>query len=279
MCYGAPSGGKNKIMTPVSLQHLTKATREMFRAAVFTVQFTIRIQRLCLERQRAIQPEEEKAMTNMLNVYFEATRSWLAKEIRAPILSILQDPTLTLAIEAPNKGLKKKFNGLFARKQINSTHNILQLKVDANITPRVRVKGIVDAIFKTTEKTSSVPDAILKFLSKLASDGVYFPPEYLSEEEKSGLEFNVLGATRNMSVDDLSHSRFNLVTLAFVLARVAVPNLVLQPWTCGIGGRVRPAKQVEGNLKILATALYVLCMEVVPFLPEKPSYPNPRAVS
>ncbi|KDO20656.1 hypothetical protein SPRG_13409 [Saprolegnia parasitica CBS 223.65] len=174
--------------------------------------------------------------------------------MRLPVLSILQDPTLVLSMRAPETSLKKKFGSLLARKQASAPESILQLKV--------RIKGLVDALVKTTEKP--IPKAILQFLAKLTSDGVYFPPNYLSATERVGLEFNALGATRNMATD----ARFDLVVVGFVLGRVVVPYVVLQPWTSGIGGRARPHKQVEANLKLVATSLYVLCTRLVPLLPE-----------
>ncbi|EQC36464.1 hypothetical protein, variant [Saprolegnia diclina VS20] len=226
----------------------------IFRSAVVAVQFMLRLQRLALERQQSQQADEARVMASMLDVYSEAIRSWLAKDMRLPILSILQDPTLVLSMRPPATSLKKKFGGLLARKQASAPESLLQLKV--------RIKGLVDALVKTTEKP--IPKAILQFLAKLTCDGAYFPPNYLSPPERTGLEFNALGATRNMATD----TRFDLVTIGFVFGRVVVPYVVLQPWTSGIGGRARPPKQVEANLKLVATSLYVLCMRLVPLLPE-----------
>ncbi|OQS02698.1 hypothetical protein THRCLA_04947 [Thraustotheca clavata] len=239
-------------------------SREIFRAVVLAVQFSIGIQKLYLKRQKGIKADEEKAFMNMLSVYFDATKTWLSKEIKIPILSVLQDTKLNFASEVSDKGLKKKLNALFVRKQTATPDTLLQLKV--------RLKGIVDAIVKTAEKSGSIPKPILIFLLKLVSDGVYFPPQYLSSEECSGLEFNVLGATRNMNLPfsdrEDYYTRFNLIVLDFILIRVVIPHIVLRPHECGIGGRAKPPKDTENNLKVLATGLYVICQYVIPLLPE-----------
>ncbi|RHY80675.1 hypothetical protein DYB31_007737 [Aphanomyces astaci] len=58
--------------------------------------------------------------------------------------------------------------------------------------------------------------------------------------------------------------RFNVVVLNFVVVRIVVPDLILRPWEGGIGSKVQPAAQVQHNLRVLATAMYTLCQQIVP---------------
>ncbi|KAF0698349.1 Aste57867_11027 [Aphanomyces stellatus] len=250
---------------PPSDEEAPMTPKEMFRAVAFVVLSVVVLQRLALARRRGLRADEAQVMQNMIPVYVEATRVWMAKEVRVPVLSVLQDPTMNFEgfATAPSdkKGLKNKYAGLFARKAAASPEAIVQLKV--------RLKGLVDAIVKNKH---DAPTAIVKFLVKLTSDGVYLPPTYLADEERRGLEFNALGATRNMAhpfdAESPHHSRFNLLVLNFVVVRIVVPLLVLRPWDAGIGNKTKPSAQVQHNLRVLATGLYIVCQRIVPLLPD-----------
>lgn len=119
----------------------------------------------------------------MLNVYFEATRTWLAKLVRVPLLSILQDSSSGLDLSsdtraAHSKGFTKKFGALFARRPVDDApvpgskatiaHETKLMKL------RVRVKGIADPLIRAIER-QEIPTGILEFWKRLSSDGVYFP--------------------------------------------------------------------------------------------------------
>lgn len=119
----------------------------------------------------------------MLNVYFEATRTWLAKLVKVPLLSFLQDSSADLDLSskanvAHSKGFAKKFGALLARRPTNDAlapgskaaivHETKLMKL------RVRAKGISDALIKAIEK-QEIPTGILEFWKRLSSDGVYFP--------------------------------------------------------------------------------------------------------
>ncbi|ETV69119.1 hypothetical protein, variant 2 [Aphanomyces astaci] len=245
---------------------------QVFRSVAMVVLSVVCLQRLSLARRKTLRDEEAQVMANMIQVYVEATRSWMAKEVRVPIASVLQDPTMNFGGGGggADKGLKKKYKTLLFPKKVpkNTPQALVQLKV--------RLKGIVDAIVKTTLRPQDTPDAIAKFLRRVTTDGVYFPPDYLSAEERTALEFNSLGATRNMTMNP---HRFNVVVLNFVVVRIVVPDLILRPWEGGIGSKVQPAAQVQHNLRVLATAMYTLCQQIVPTALLDPGTAAPAVVS
>ncbi|CAK4241251.1 unnamed protein product [Aphanomyces euteiches] len=251
------------VVSPFAQEPMTQT--QIFRAAAFAIVAVVSIQKLSFQRKRGLRDEEVQVMRNMIRVYLEATRTWMAKEVRLPILSVLQDPSMRFQASSTDRGAKKKLGILWTRKTTTAPEGIIQLKV--------RLKGIVDAIAKTTQRAQDTPDAIVKFLAKFTSDGAYIPPDYLDPDESKALEFNALGATRNMSepydpsAPPHRSSRFNVVVVNFVIVRVVIPHLVLRPWEAGfVGSHAKPIAQVQSNLRVLATALYVVCQRLVPFL-------------
>lgn len=111
----------------------------------------------------------------MLRVYFDATRVWLEKIVRSPLLSICQEPSLDLDVSAKSssKGFSNKFGALLA---LRSSSQRAETGIDEGkfVKLKVRAKGIVDAIIKAVDK-KDVPAGILGFWKRLTSDGVYFP--------------------------------------------------------------------------------------------------------
>lgn len=102
-------------------------------------------------------------------------------------------------------------------------------------------------------------------------------------KEKDALEFDELGATRNMlqmnaapvpdaerspvetettkeavSTTSNGFSRFNVVIVNFLLVRILIPHVVLQPRQVGIGS-AKMSKRTASNLKNVATILYQIC--------------------
>lgn len=112
----------------------------------------------------------------MLNVYFDATRVWLGKIVRNPLLSVLQDPVLDLDLstKSSSKGFATKFGALFALRPRKTSAADTGMDESKFVKLKVRVKGVVDAIAKAVEK-QDVPSGILDFWRRFTSDGLYFP--------------------------------------------------------------------------------------------------------
>jgi hypothetical protein len=110
-----------------------------------------------------------------------------------------------------------------------------------------------------------------------------FQQYQLFDEERQQLEFDPLGATRRMAFDGAnladhgggehtgsseggSFSRFNTVVINFLLVRILIPHVLLQPWNVGVGSK-RIGKQASANLASLATLLYCVCRKLSPLPP------------
>lgn len=61
-------------------------------------------------------------------------------------------------------------------------------------------------------------------------------------------------------------SRFNVVVINFLLVRILIPHVILQPWNVGIGSK-NIGKQASANLASLATLLYCVCRQLSPLPP------------
>ncbi|RQM30892.1 hypothetical protein B5M09_011226 [Aphanomyces astaci] len=106
---------------------------QVFRSVAMVVLSVVCLQRLSLARRKTLRDEEAQVMANMIQVYVEATRSWMAKEVRVPIASVLQDPTMNFGGGGggADKGLKKKYKTLLFPKKVpkNTPQALVQLKV------------------------------------------------------------------------------------------------------------------------------------------------------
>ncbi|RHY25836.1 hypothetical protein DYB25_012267 [Aphanomyces astaci] len=106
---------------------------QVFRSVAMAVFSVVCLQRLSLARRKTLRDEEAQVMANMIQVYVEATRSWMAKEVRVPIASVLQDPTMNFGGGGggADKGLKKKYKALLFPKKVpkNTPQALVQLKV------------------------------------------------------------------------------------------------------------------------------------------------------
>lgn len=120
----------------------------------------------------------------MLRVYFDATRMWLGKVVRTPLLSLLQDSSLDVDISTKSglagsslRGFAKKFGGILARRPPHPSPSLTASAVDQVklLKLKVRMRGILQSLSKAIDK-KEVPSGILDFWRRISSDGVYFPP-------------------------------------------------------------------------------------------------------
>ncbi|KAL3666554.1 hypothetical protein V7S43_008183 [Phytophthora oleae] len=271
---------------------------QVFRSAVLTVLHTIYLKKMLMEKRLAEKESATRDFESMLRVYFDATRLWFGKVVRTPMLSLLQDSSLDIDISTKSslagstlRGFAKKFGGILARRPHPSPPQALassQPSSESSVDPvkllklKVRMKGILQALSKAIDK-KEVPSGILAFWKRLSTDGVYFPPSYqLFYEERLSLEFDALGATRRMDFEESiladvkendgsdeaakGFSRFNIVMVNFLFARILIPHVILQPWSVGIGTK-NIGKQTSANLANLATLFYCVCRQLSPLPP------------
>ncbi|GMF41928.1 unnamed protein product [Phytophthora fragariaefolia] len=259
---------------------------QIFRASVLAVLFTIQLKNLLLAKKLVEKENETRAV---LKVYFDATRLWLGKVVRTPLLSLLQDSSLDVDISTKSgvtgssfRGFTKKFSHILIRRSPTPAQSRGYLNRSAIdqvrlLKLKVRVRGILLSLDKAIDR-EEVPSGILDFWKRISSDGVYFPP-CIFNEERQHLEFDALGATRRMDFDDTLNqsdierseevsdfprfSRFNVVVINFLLIRILIPHVILQPWSVGIGPTTI-GKQASVNLLNLATLLYGVCKQLSP---------------
>jgi hypothetical protein len=125
------------------------------------------------KRNLATKSANREDLSRTINLYSEACDAWLGKLVKVPLISLDQDPSLDFTLTEMVRLLPLK-------------HRMLQLKV--------RVKTIVESIVNS----ENPPDHIINFLVTLVDDGNYFKSGFLYKFEKNFLEFNEMGATRNM---------------------------------------------------------------------------------
>ncbi|KAH7479484.1 uncharacterized protein KRP23_6274 [Phytophthora ramorum] len=276
---------------------------QIFRSAVRAVMYTLCLKKLLMNKKMAEKESAIRDFEAMLRVYFDATRMWLGKVVRTPLLSLIQDPSVDVDISTKNglagsslRGFAKKFGGILARRPpvpalplAGNGHPIDSAVDPAKLLKlKVHMRGVLQSLGKAIDK-KEVPFGIMDFWKRISTDGVYFPPSYqLFDEERRSLEFDPLGATRRMdfdgtslldsdehgrsgemvSVESGSLLRFNVVVINFLLVRILIPHVILQPWNVGIGPK-SIGKQASANLANLATLLYYVCKQLSP-LPQPP---------
>jgi hypothetical protein len=166
---------------------------QVFRSAVIAVLYTRHLNNLLMAKRLAEKESAMKDFEAMLRVYFGATRMWLGKVVRAPLLSLLQDSSLDVDISTksglagPNlRGFAKKFGTILARRAplpvVTGTGQSVASTVDPGklLKLKVRMRGILQALAKAIDK-KEVPSGILDFWKRISSDGVYFPPSVRHE--------------------------------------------------------------------------------------------------
>ncbi|TYZ65434.1 hypothetical protein PybrP1_011713 [[Pythium] brassicae (nom. inval.)] len=119
--------------------------------------------------------------------------------------------------------------------------------------------------------------------------------------ERAALKFDELGATRTMpeassqeersppveqsadtpgiqALDD-SFSGFNVVIINFLVVRILIPHIVLQPWQVGIGSPDSLRKTTMTNLRNVATVLYQICRQLSSLPPIASTAPSATSAS
>ncbi|ETL90205.1 hypothetical protein L917_11046 [Phytophthora nicotianae] len=282
------------VISPFESEAEAMKPLQIFRSAVLGVLFVVYLKDILMTKKLAEKKSTMLGFESMLRVYFDATRMWLGKVVRTPLLSLLQDASLDVDISTRGgltgfRGFARKFGDILSRRPPPSAQSLASNGQSSknSVDPakllklKVRMRGILQALSKAIDKRE-VPSGILDFWKRISSDGVYFPPSYqLFNEERESLEFDALGATERMDfvvstvVDqnvDLDwrcghqFSRFNVVLVNFLFIRILIPHVILQPWNVGIGSKII-GKQTAANLASLATLLYCVCKQLSPLPP------------
>jgi hypothetical protein len=119
----------------------------------------------------------------MLNEYFDVTCGWLARIVKAPLLSVLQDQSLDMNVggessfDEPKGALRfaHRLTSMMNRKAASDSTATAASDAERLLKLKVRVKAVVDTIVRAVDKRE-IPVGILEFWRRMTSDGIYFPP-------------------------------------------------------------------------------------------------------
>lgn len=119
----------------------------------------------------------------MLNEYFDVTRGWLARIVKAPLLSVLQDQSLDINVGGESSfdeergalRLARRITSMMIRQSTSDSAATAAADAERLLRLKVRVKAVVDTIVRAVDKRE-IPVGILEFWRRMSSDGVYFPP-------------------------------------------------------------------------------------------------------
>lgn len=228
-----------------------------------------------LRRRAQFRAKETAELAKDMVAYSEFVCAWLGRTAKVPLSSAEQDATLDLDPRPVGPG------------SATGKQRLMHLKV--------RVKGVVSALVDAPMPL----EHICKFLVMLMEDNNYFPVGYLSEEQRSVLEFSDLGGTRNMLLavgDELNAAeppptllegmkrrehlmgakkdrrvdvtRARMVLVDYLLVRMLLGQCVLRPWRHGVcKAPKRRAGQVVNNLRMIGTCLYYILKQTEGYLP------------
>jgi hypothetical protein len=128
-------------------------------------------------------PAEKKGFESVLKFCFDQVKSWLNKEVKLAVNSILLENTLDLDVleqQASTLGGFRSFFGFGKKKESKEDKfNARMMKL------KIRVKGIIKGLTKALP-----PDTILDFFTNYFEEGNYFPDEFLLQCEIDRMEFN-----------------------------------------------------------------------------------------
>lgn len=250
--------------TPASLRPLSR-----FRAAAMTVVFYHRARTRVAWRAMTRKFEHLRTFGDAVDLYTDLCRKWFRLAVRKPVVSVLSDAELNLAVSSAG--------GLFGRKK--------RVKADEArrrvIKIKVRVRAVLDGLCRLASgggrDGQPPPLPLLSFASRyLVSNGAFFPghgidaagagaplpsssssavaaaaaDKYLWPSERANLAFDRFSATT-----DMTPQRRKMMLCNFLVSRVLV-GMVLRPWAARIGSV--EAGQRGGaarNLRVLASVL------------------------
>jgi len=188
----------------------------LFRAVARVVVWLARLRIAVLNRRRAVAPAEASAQRAELALYSHGTVPWLATTL-ATVSDGLWDTDVTLDLTAPPTSVEWAFARADgeAKRRADGTDTIAAaLKVTlgcattdaAPITARrstqlcSRVKAVLDCVAASLSRTAPTcpPLGLLTHWVRLTSDGMYFPPFYMTTPERQCVSLDGTGGSRWM---------------------------------------------------------------------------------
>eukprot|EP00750_Incisomonas_marina_P003832 INCI13417.3.p1 GENE.INCI13417.3~~INCI13417.3.p1 ORF type:complete len:804 (-),score=183.12 INCI13417.3:107-2518(-) len=191
----------------------------------------------------ALRSRSSRNLFDLMKLYFDVTRAWLAGRVSVPIKSISQHRELDFSVPGLLPGGRKPI--LSKKQQQSVDRRMLQVKIHAR-----RVLASVEDVVLQGE----VPTPILDFLVQLTKPGMHMPRNFFFLSEEYNLRFTVFGATKKMN-----QWMVKRILLNFFLTRIVIPWCILQPWTCGLAtAGLQKSKRGMLNLQVLASIVYMV---------------------
>ena len=237
--------------------------KNLFRtiAAVAIAQFKLQNIEMTADFNDRISKEAgEMTITRDYVTFIELAKTFLARTVKIPIQSILEDKDMQMDITADRKG------GLFSRlKRRKDNDQALKMRM---LKLKVRVVGIIKDLRakETTEKGFNVQ--ILNYLKTSFFDPrVNYPPGMLFESERTFFDISKSGTVRlpvlkkgqdaNDPGDILLFRKYaTRLVIGMMIHRVLIPTIILNPQSCGLGRPVN--KTASKNALLVASVFYAL---------------------
>lgn len=200
-----------------------------------------------------------------MTTFHEIAFSWLKKVVKHVIINVLMEADLNLEICSP-------FKGSFFRK------GVTQQDVDSRVIKlAVRCKSIVKSLVEACTKEDT-PEAVISFLQRLVAHRQKYPGpkagnagditarsaavgadlfyqhdgSYLFPSEREMLKLEEDGDR----ADEITMTQARFLIAHFLFGRILVKQLLLEPWSHGVGPKGLPNKVTMGSLRVIAFMLY-----------------------
>ena len=229
--------------------------KSLFRAVVWHVLSFYAAPKLAMIKHKLeTKAAEKKGFESVLKFCFEQTRSWLNKEVKLSVTSILIDQDLDLDVhEQTARGLGgfTRFFGIGGKKDTKEerlANRMMKLKI--------RVKGVIKSL------TRDLPiDTIMNFFKTYFTEGNYFPDQFLLSCELDKIDLNDVGGTKRIKDD---RNLVKLMFVNFVIVRILIGHVLQYPWCGGLGRIPKEGSNAAQNLQCLATLVYRITRMVLP---------------
>lgn len=185
-----------------------------------------------LEKRVKYYAESYKHMKEQVKVYNDVAQSWMIKVMRVALISTVNDPDLDLILNNKESEIRSQ--------SINT--KIIKLQV--------RINGILEGLENYTND-KEMPGPFRNFINKLVTDKNYIPPDFLTQFEKTRLDFNEYGGLINMNGD-----KKKMIICFFFIIKIMVKNICLKPGEAGIPIS-KGSKTVE-NLKMIGSIFEII---------------------
>lgn len=221
---------KNKRQN-VNVENSLKGIRK-FRKIGLVVLFPILLVSNMIEKRAKFYAESFRNMEEQVRVFTDVAQSWMIKVMRVTLVSTVNDPDLDLSLTNKESEIRSQ------------TFNTKIIKL------QVRINGILEGLENFTND-KEMPGPFRSFIYKLVTDKNYIPTTFLTQFEKTRLDFNEFGGLINMNDD-----RKKMIICFFFITKILVKNICLRPSDAGIP--ISNGSKTVNNLKMIGTLFQVI---------------------